>query len=144
MDSKDRIIPKLYAALGNAGSKAGYVKTQRIIAFELGMDENMGDYQFVGYFATGALHSAPLALNIMNNVILRALSDGERNFTSNWHPYSVNVRNHPMPQVNAKGVFENGCGLTCVLLALLMSCALAFISHACVVLPQAEAENGAR
>lgn len=118
----------------------GNTQDKHMVAFEFGKYAN--DYEIVGYFASGVLHSAPVALNVMNNIILSVVSEPERNVTQNWRPYSVTPRNDPMPQV-PESQFEHGCGVPCILLAVVMSFALAFIVHNACLLPMMEKENGA-
>jgi len=172
LDISESVTGKLYSVLNEDPSEVGYVKERHMVAFEfrkLAKDINnwMSTFDFVGYFASGALHSAPIALNIINNVFLHAIYNGP-----NGRQYSVTAMNDPMPQVvvrtrtyciylkwdvdfstdssfintNLYSIqplkYEKNCGITCVLLAVVMSFTIACISHSCVLLPMLERQSG--
>ncbi|CAL8071293.1 unnamed protein product [Orchesella dallaii] len=139
LEGHGSIIGKLYEVLESDPKQIGYIKEQHMMAFELrrmGKGEEDLSFDFMGYFASGALHSAPIAVNIMNNVFLHTVfkgSDGRR--------FTITANNNPMPHV-VSSKFESSCGITCILLAIVMSFTIAFISHSCILFPMLERKSG--
>ncbi|CAL8070751.1 unnamed protein product [Orchesella dallaii] len=135
----ERVSTKLYEDIFVPPGVVGYAKEIRMAAFELIRPEVMKsefDIDFIGYFSSGALHSAPIVLNIINNVLLRVAYDNP-----NGRIMSLTTVNDPLPQVKPPK-FGVECGVTCTVLAVMMSFAIAFLSHSCIILPMWERQNG--
>ncbi|ODM94442.1 ATP-binding cassette sub-family A member 3, partial [Orchesella cincta] len=139
LEKDDSMISNLYKVLDEDSGQVGYAKERHMVAFEFRRLGKGGDdlkFDFIGYFASGALHSAPIAINIMSNSLLRAVYSGP----SGRH-YTVTANNNPMPPTVASP-YELKCGITCSLLALVMTFTIAMISHSCVLLPMLERRYG--
>ncbi|ODM93331.1 ATP-binding cassette sub-family A member 3 [Orchesella cincta] len=139
---KEQVITRIYEAIKMEPGLIGYNKEKHMAAFELrkmNADKRDKRFEFVGYFSSGALHSAPIVMNVMNNVYLRAAFPGDED----GRFMTLTTVNDPLPEVKPLP-FEEDCGVTCTILALMMSFAIAFLSNSCIFLPMMERQNGVK
>lgn len=57
-------------------------------------------FDFIGYFASGALHSAPVILNTMMNVILSAVTEPDK------PKYQIFAVNNPLPLTTVNNFYS--------------------------------------
>lgn len=91
-------MTELLDVLQSVEGSLGYRKDKHMMAFEFRKTgaRTLDTFDFVGYFASGALHSPPITLNTMTNVYLCAISRSEG--LPDDTRFKVTVRNDPMPK----------------------------------------------
>ena len=113
--------------------------------------------QFVGYHSSGALHSPPIAMNVITNVMLKAMLPPKSDFqiSVSSHPFPLKLVRSDVPTV-VFGPLKTGgffaqvsefvrhCSSSCVLFAALISFGLSFFVAGTIVVPVIERRTGVR
>jgi len=95
----DRVLITLMDILGKSDTPPGYIKESHMVALEFrnslsGKDKS---YEFVGYFASGALHSSPIILNTLSNILYRSATAEDEG------SYRLHIINEPFPLETVRG-----------------------------------------
>jgi len=70
----------------------GTLMERHFVAVEIRQSTGVKEMEIIVFYSSGALHSPPLALNMMTNVLLRAIAPPDH------QPHSIHVVNHPFPR----------------------------------------------